>query len=189
MSPRAGSGGSDLPTIGRDEVALLDRVPLLAGLSKRQLRKLADVASRVEYTRGSMVVTAGAPSGVAFFVIVSGTAAVERGGRRIAFLGGGEFFGELSLLDGRRRSASVVAETPLVVIRLGRDAFRDLVASDPDIPFQIMEVLADRIRALEETLDEAGLAVPEPNGRAVTDETDEVRRSTPETPGGTDGPR
>jgi len=155
-----GEGESSLPAIGRQGIEMLEGVPLFAALSRRAMRRLADVAQRAEYTPGAIVVAAGAPPGAAFFVIVEGEASVQRDNREIARLGPGEFFGELSLLDGRRRIATVAAAGPLVTIRLSRQAFRDLVASDPDVPFQIMEVLGRRIRALEDALGRAGVAHP-----------------------------
>lgn len=146
---------SGLPPIGREGAGLLEHVPLFGGLSKRQLRRLAEVAQRHEYSPGSIVVAAGTPGGAAFFVISDGEVSVRRERHELARLGRGEFFGELSLLDGKRRSATVVAVTPLTVVRLTRDAFRRLVASDSDIAFHILEVLAQRLRDLEDELDRA----------------------------------
>ena len=141
--------------IGKEGASLLERVPLFGGLSRRGLRRLSEVAQQVEYTRGAIVVAAGTPGGAAFFVIAEGEVSVQRDGHELARLGPGEFFGELSLLDGKRRTATVVAEKPLTTVRLTRDAFRDLVASDSDVAFQIMEVLGQRIRDLEDALAEA----------------------------------
>jgi CRP/FNR family transcriptional regulator, cyclic AMP receptor protein len=140
-------------SIGGDGVALLARVPLFGCLSKRSLRRLSRAAQRVEYTQGSIVVAAGTPGGSAFFVIVEGEASVRRGDRELARLGAGDFFGELSLLDGRRRAATVAATTGLTTIRLTREAFRELVASDAEVAFRMLEVLAGRIRDLEDMLD------------------------------------
>ena len=84
-------------------------------------------------------------------MIVDGVASVRRDSHELARLGRGEFFGELSLLDGKRRAATVVAMSELTTIRVSREGFRELVAGDPDLAFQIMEVL--------------GRADPRPRGR------------------------
>ena len=132
---------------------MLEAVPFFGGLSKRSRRRLAEVAQQVLYTPGAIVVAAGTPGGAAFFVIVDGVASVRRDSHELARLGRGEFFGELSLLDGKRRAATVVAVSELTTIRVTREGFRELVAGDPDVAFQIMEVLGERIRALEDVID------------------------------------
>jgi CRP/FNR family transcriptional regulator, cyclic AMP receptor protein len=140
--------------LGRDGIGLLESVAFFGGLPRRSLRRLADVARQVAYTPGSIVVAAGTPGGAAFFVIVHGDVSVRRDRHELARLGAGEFFGELSLLDGRRRTATCVAVSDVTAIRLTRDAFRELIASDADTAFHVIEVLGGRIRRLEETLDE-----------------------------------
>jgi CRP/FNR family cyclic AMP-dependent transcriptional regulator len=133
-----------LPPLGRRGIDLLAGVSLFEGLSRRQLKQIAQVAQESRYTRGASVVTAGG-RGAAFFVIAEGRAKVVRSGRTLARLGPGEFFGELALLGGGRRSASVVAETPLTTIRLSRTAFRDVMSGEPQVAFRVMEVLVRRL--------------------------------------------
>ncbi len=115
----ASPGRGKRPTLGRRGVALLADVPLFAGLSRRHLRRLAGLAEEVPFGAGRTVVQNGS-RGNAFYVIVEGTAKVLAGysTRTFARLGPGDFFGELALLDGGPRTASVVAETPLVTIRI-----------------------------------------------------------------------
>jgi CRP-like cAMP-binding protein len=124
-------------------------VPLFAGLSKRHLRRLAKLAGETTVRRGSFVVQAGQP-GRAFFVILEGRAKVVRGtfgsGRTMAALGAGDFFGELALLDGGPRTASVVAETDLVAVRLPRTAFRQMLKAEPDVAVKLLEKLASIVR-------------------------------------------
>lgn len=83
------------------------------------------------------------------FVLLDGTVRVVRRGRTIRRLGRGEVFGELALLDGEPRSASVVADSLVETARLSRTAFLDLVRSDPDTGLRMMEVLASRLRECE----------------------------------------
>jgi CRP-like cAMP-binding protein len=147
------SGGPRSPTMGRRGLDLLAGVPLFAGLSRAHLRNIAKVAGIVRYAEGRVIVQRGS-KGSAFYVIADGTATVLTGasGRtKIASLGPGAFFGELALLDGRPRSASVVATAPLTAIRIERSAFITLIRKEPVIGVRVMEGLAARIRSLEPT--------------------------------------
>lgn len=83
------------------------------------------------------------------FVILDGTVRVVRSGRTVRRLGRGDVFGELALLDGQPRSASVVTDSPVETARLSRSAFLDIVRTDPDIGLRMMEVLASRLRECE----------------------------------------
>ena len=132
-------------------IRLLGRVPLFGGLSQAHLRALAQLAEEVRYSPGRMIVRTGTP-GVAFYVIVEGNAKVVRGKIATAqatwSLGPGDFFGELALLDGGPRTASVVAETPLTTIRIERAPFRQMLRSEPDIALKLLEAMARRERDL-----------------------------------------
>jgi CRP/FNR family transcriptional regulator, cyclic AMP receptor protein len=142
-------GRQGLDALGKQGAGLLADVPLFSGLTKRQLRRVAELAQQVEFPAGAMVVTAGAPGGSAFFVIARGQATVVRNNKEIARLGPGRFFGELAILGGGRRNASVIAQSDLTTVRLSRDAFREVMSGEPGIAFHVMEVLAARIQALE----------------------------------------
>jgi CRP-like cAMP-binding protein len=83
------------------------------------------------------------------FVLLDGTARIVRRGRTIARVRPGDFFGELSILDGHPRSASVITVSDVVTARLSRASFLHLVRSDPNIALRMMEVLATRLRAKE----------------------------------------
>jgi CRP-like cAMP-binding protein len=136
------------PTLGRKGVALLETVPLFAGLSKRHLRKIASLADEAAFPAGRAIVQTGS-RGNAFYVIVDGTAKVLAGysTRTLARLGPGDFFGELALLDGGPRTASVVAVEPVTAIRIQRAEFRKMLRSEPDVGLKILEELAGRLRA------------------------------------------
>lgn len=126
---------------------LLKGVPLFAGLSRRHLRTLAGLSHVVRFGAGRTVVQYGS-RGTAFFVIVHGKVKVTAGysNRAFARLGPGGFFGELALLDGGPRTASVVADTPLVTIRITRFGFRKMLESNPDVALKLMEELSGRLR-------------------------------------------
>lgn len=131
----------------RASVGLLSRVPLFEGLSNRELRKVASLAEEVWMNPGKVVIEEGEP-GDAFFVLLDGAAKVTRRGtdRTLKRLGPGDHFGELALLDGGPRTATVVAESSLDVIRIGRAAFRRLLLSEPAVGLKIAGQLASWIR-------------------------------------------
>ena len=132
---------------------LLGGVPLFAGLSQRDLKRIGALAEEVWFPPGDHVIDEGKPA-LAFYVILDGTARVARGAakRVLGHLGPGDYFGELSLIDGSVRSASVIAETTLDVIRLKRTAFRQVLRREPDVALRIMSGMAARVRALEHDL-------------------------------------
>jgi CRP/FNR family transcriptional regulator, cyclic AMP receptor protein len=145
------------PTRGRkgsttaQRAELLSRVPLFSGLSRRHLRQLAEACTDARYRPGTTIVVEGRP-GDTFFVIVEGEAAVLRGVRRIAKLGPGDFFGEIALLDGGPRTASVEAITMVLAIRLNRSTFNQLLKSEPRVAVKILDEVAHRIREREKGL-------------------------------------
>jgi CRP/FNR family transcriptional regulator, cyclic AMP receptor protein len=145
--PASGHARSDRP-LGKRGLNLLTRVPLFAGLSRRHLRALADRADQVEFQPGEAIVIEGMRGG-AFFAIVEGNARVTRGKRTLATLGPGDFFGELALLDGGERTASVVAATPMLCIRIFKRAFDRLVDEEPGVSARMLSVLAGRLRQAE----------------------------------------
>jgi CRP/FNR family transcriptional regulator, cyclic AMP receptor protein len=132
----------------RERADALARVPLFADLGRRHLNQLADAAQIVSYRQGTTVIREGDP-GATLFVIVDGTADVSRGGRTLATLSPGEFFGEVSLLDGGPRTASIVAQTPLTAVRLFRTPFYRLVQAEPAIGVRVLAELARRIRRVD----------------------------------------
>src|ERR1051325_4357227 len=101
--------------MARREADLLGRVPLFAGLSKRHLRGVAHIAREQRFDEDATIAEEG-KRGDDFYVIVAGEAKVVRRGRTVAKLIPGDFFGEIALLDGGPRTASVVAATPLQVM-------------------------------------------------------------------------
>ena len=130
---------------------LLSRVPLFSGLTRRHLRQLAEACTDARYRPGTTIVLEGKP-GDTFFVIVEGEAVVLRGVRRIARLGPGDFFGEIALLDGGPRTATVEARTPVLAVRLSRATFNRMLAIEPKIGVKILDEVARRIRERERLL-------------------------------------
>jgi CRP/FNR family cyclic AMP-dependent transcriptional regulator len=134
----------------RSAVALAG-VPLFTGFSKRHLRHLADATDEVVFRPGEAIVTEGA-LGETLFVILEGQAKVVRGGKVQTRLVPGDFFGEVSVLDGGPRTASVVAETPVAALRLFRRTVLELMESEPQLALALLEGIARRIREVDRTL-------------------------------------
>ena len=135
----------------RDEkVEKLRRVPLFTACTDDEL---ALVARNVDEHRveAGRVLTRQGEVGREFFVIVEGTAEVRIGEQLVARLGPGDVVGELALLDRRCRTATVVAETPVVVLISGTREFAELLAKAPNVTRKLMAGLAARLRAVERT--------------------------------------
>jgi CRP/FNR family cyclic AMP-dependent transcriptional regulator len=129
-------------------VDLLRRVPLLAGLPDGELGELASHFRERAYDRGAPVVSRGS-SGTGFFIIAEGKATVDVRGRTAAHLSRGDFFGDVSLIDGGRRSADITAETNMRCWGISKSEFRTFVKQHPEVAWSLLEVLVARLRAAE----------------------------------------
>jgi CRP/FNR family cyclic AMP-dependent transcriptional regulator len=140
---------SDQPQrMGAKWADVLEDVPLFAGLSKRHLRKVAGLGYERRVPAHTAVVRAGG-RGDAFFVILDGSASVRRPGKRTVVLRPGDFFGELALLDGSPRTATVEADTDMLLMWIARSEFGKLLKSEPLVAVQMLQTLAQRLRAVE----------------------------------------
>jgi hypothetical protein len=111
------------PKLGQDQkIGYLERVPVLENCSKRQLRAISRIATVLETPAGQVLARAGEP-GDHFFFIIDGAARVEVPPQSHHGVGPGEFFGEMSLLDGGPRSATVLADTPVRLLVVHRRDF------------------------------------------------------------------
>src|SRR6516162_10162314 len=127
---------------------ILQKVTLFRDLSRRQLDLVARLADEVDVEAGRRLATAG-ETGHELFVVVEGYAAVSAGRGRRAKLGPGEFFGEMSLVDGGPRSANVDAATDMRLLVVGRREFWELLHEAPSLGRKIMETLSRRVRDAE----------------------------------------
>src|SRR5215471_1406038 len=126
----------------------LSSVPLLASLSQRQRRKVAETARIRRFTDGMPLIVSGHAASD-LFVILEGKVAVAVPHRRPLAMGAGSFVGELALLDGGPRSGSVVAEGPVVTLAITARRFRKLMQAEPSIAIGVAEELARRLRAVQ----------------------------------------
>jgi CRP/FNR family transcriptional regulator, cyclic AMP receptor protein len=129
-----------------DAIERLKAVPLFSACSSRELRAIAGVVKDVRHAAGTVIAREGEP-GVGLFVIVDGQAEVTIGGKGMAKLGPGDFFGEIALLDGGPRSATVTATTDLRLLGLTEWVFRGLLQEHPSIAVKTLEAMAGRLRA------------------------------------------
>jgi len=131
-------------------------VPLFEGLSKRQLASIAHVCFEAVYSPGDVIVREGDRTAEHMVVITAGTAEVTHKGKSLTTLGAGEVVGEMALLDGLPRSASVTADTDVRAIVLYRSAFQTLLDEVPGIYARLLTTLSKRLRAQDERLASLG---------------------------------
>jgi phosphoenolpyruvate synthase/pyruvate phosphate dikinase len=131
----------------RDPVAALQHVELFAGMDRRQTEQIARLLKERPFKKGETVIVEGT-GGAAFFIIESGKATVSSKGVEIATLGPGDYFGEVALIDGGPRSATVTAATDLVCYGLTFWEFRPLVEKNGTIAWRLLQALAKRLRTL-----------------------------------------
>ena len=125
----------------------LSQVPLFAGLSEKELAAVRSLLTESAVPAGAVLAREGA-TGHEFFIIESGTAAIERDGQHVADVGPGDFQGELSLFDGGPRNATVTATTPMVILVATRREFTQLLESTPVIALRMIPALVRRLRAV-----------------------------------------
>ena len=129
-------------------VQLLSEVDVFAGVKKRHLKRLLKLGRETEHHAGHVVADEGLGA-LAFHLILSGEASVHVGTKEVGRLHSGDYFGEISMIDGKARSASVVAVEPLKTIAINRQHFLDLLDSDPAFARAVLEGLCARVRGAE----------------------------------------
>jgi CRP-like cAMP-binding protein len=137
-------------TLTQDRRAtLLATTPLFAEVDAAGMERIAERAVEVAFAPDHVIARQG-EIGTGFFVIVSGGARVIRDGAVIARLGPGDFFGELSVLDGMPRVAQVIADGPTVCLALASWDFEAVIHDEPVVALAVMRGLARRLRDLTE---------------------------------------
>jgi CRP-like cAMP-binding protein len=135
---------ADVPTASPSDLAI---VPLFRSLSDSELAEIAGWFEAKEVAKGVRLAGEGV-TGHSFFIIGEGEAAVTAGGRDVALLGPGDFFGEMALLGHGRRRATVTTTSPTRVFVLFGDDFRRLQAQHPDIAGRLVAVMEERLEQL-----------------------------------------
>ena len=133
----------------------ISQVPLFAGLKGKQLKSIAGSFSRQRSYEAGEVIEKEGEMGVAFYLITDGSVDIRRGGRRVAKLGRGQFFGEMALIEKQPRSATVVAgESGAKCLLMPVWSFKGAIEKDPNLAFGVMRELARRLRETTKALGE-----------------------------------
>jgi CRP-like cAMP-binding protein len=126
------------------KVELMRRVPLFAQCSQRELGEIASLADELSLPAGRKLAAEGAV-GHEFVVLVEGAAEVKRGGRVVNRLAAGDFLGEIALVTGRKRTATVTTTEPSRLLVLTAPAFRTLLRDLPGLQLKVLDTLAARL--------------------------------------------
>ncbi|HXV28979.1 MAG TPA: Crp/Fnr family transcriptional regulator [Sinorhizobium sp.] len=142
----------------KDEVEMLRRITLFAGLPPAKLKLLAFTSDRVLYSAGESLFHQG-DIGDAAYVILSGKAdvlvATPKGQLKVAEVEQNSIVGEIAILCNTPRTATIKTSTPLEALRIRKDDFLKLLADFPEMAVEIMRVLADRLSQTTSELTEA----------------------------------
>jgi CRP/FNR family transcriptional regulator, cyclic AMP receptor protein len=123
----------------------LRAIPLFNGMSDRSIEIIAEIVREASFPAGASLVTEGEPS-ESFMIIRDGRATVDQGDRTLRELGAGDFLGEIALIDGGPRTASVTATDPVTVLVIDRAGFQRLMSEFPVIRFDLVSALTQRLR-------------------------------------------
>jgi CRP/FNR family cyclic AMP-dependent transcriptional regulator len=128
--------------------SMIGSVPFFGGLQEKTRKAVVSQGKEMSYKAGDSIVDEGT-MGVGFYLILDGKAEVRKGGKILATLGKGQFFGEMSLIDEQPRSADVVAVAPTKCWALTSWAFSALVKSHPEIALSMLKEMVKRLRAAQ----------------------------------------
>lgn len=129
---------------------MLASVPLFEALSKRELKSLAASGKEIERPVGDVITTEG-EGGIAFFLILEGTAEVSSGGKTLRTIGPGATFGEISLIDGGPRTATVTVTSPMRIFGITAWTFKPLLDEHPEMARGLLLGLCKMVRAASTT--------------------------------------
>lgn len=127
---------------------LISRVPLFSGCNAGDVEWIGRLADEVDIAADHVIFREGTTAHE-FIIVVDGALRIERHGSVINRLGPGDFAGEIALVDGGPRTATVIADVPSRVLVIGHGEFHSLLARRPSIEIQVLQALAARIRHLE----------------------------------------
>jgi CRP/FNR family cyclic AMP-dependent transcriptional regulator len=126
------------------KVDLIKGVPLFAAASKHELAEIASIADEIDLPEGKVLIAEG-DTGREFFVLIDGTAEVARGGKKVATIGPGDFFGEIALISKTPRNATITTTSPVRALVITDRAFRQLLDHAPQIQIGVLTALAERL--------------------------------------------
>lgn len=133
----------------QEKIEILSQLALFESCTQRELGQIATISVDAQKPAGTILTREGQTGGL-LFVIIDGEAEVTHGGRPLGELGPGDVVGELSLIDGQGRSASVRATTDIHVLEIASDEFRKLIDRHPKFVRNLLRALSQRIRDMDE---------------------------------------
>jgi len=128
---------------------LVQKVPLFSDLDKKDVQELANSMKERTFDAGDTIAVEG-QSGIGFFIIEDGEASVSVGGEERATLKGGDYFGEVALIDDGARTATITAKTQLKTYGITSWEFRPLVEANADLAWKMLKTMATRLRDAEQ---------------------------------------
>jgi CRP-like cAMP-binding protein len=131
-----------------DRIESLKAVPLFAGLSDKDLKKVLEVSKEVHHRDGHVVLAEDATA-VGFHMILEGQATINVHGRDVSTYGPGDYFGEMSIIDGRPRSATVTAKGDLTTLAIPVWDVERMMKTHPSIMRAMLIALSARIREID----------------------------------------
>ncbi|MEB2344305.1 MAG: cyclic nucleotide-binding domain-containing protein [Deltaproteobacteria bacterium] len=150
----ADSGADPEEIVTMKHLLALRQVSLLSALSLERLQAVERIAREVEYLKGEVIVREGEPGDELYLLVEGAVDVVKQAGtareERVNALGAGSYFGEMAVFDGAPRSATVVAASDARVLVLAGARLRELVHEMPELAFDLLRVLAERLRRVEE---------------------------------------
>ena len=130
------------------KIELLKQVPLFSQCSKKQLAEIASISTLIDLPAGTRLIREGAV-GHDFMLIVQGAAEVRRKGRKINELGAGEFIGEMALISGAPRNATVTTSQDSSLLAVTDREFWDLLKRAPDLQVSVIKAMGERLQSLD----------------------------------------
>ena len=130
------------------KAALIAQVPLFARCSKKEIGHIAALATKVTAHEGDVIIEEGT-SGGDFHIVASGEADITIGGKKIRKIGPGDYFGEMSLLGNRPRSATVIATSRMNLYVIDARGFNEMLDTTPSVTLSLLTTLSGRLRAAE----------------------------------------
>jgi CRP-like cAMP-binding protein len=123
-------------------------VPMFSACTNKELQAISRLATELDVSAGRVLTKQGAP-GNEFMIVLEGSATATKNGRKVATFGPGDYFGEIALLDPGERTATITADTPMLLAVIGPGEFASMLEEAPTLARKIMRGLARRLRELD----------------------------------------
>jgi CRP/FNR family cyclic AMP-dependent transcriptional regulator len=127
---------------------LLQRVPIFAGVEPEELERLASSTAEIDAPAGTELTHEGRYEGYVF-VVISGTVAIERGGRTVDTIGPGDFFGEIAAVDGGPRTATARTIDDSRLLTMTHEHFYEVLETSPELQNAVMAAMEERLRRID----------------------------------------